>query len=86
MQKSDDLMGKLDLINTHLQELKSKIGMPPKEILTYAEGMEILDCSRNTMDRLRKEGVLKVYTLRGKLYLKYSELMAMIDESNTDAA
>ena len=56
------------------------------EILTYEKTMEILDCSRNTLDRLRAEGVIKVYRLRGSLYCKYSEIMMALEQNMLDAA
>lgn len=80
------LLDYIKLVHSDLVELKSQVGMPPKEILTYTETMELLGCSRNTLDRLRKEGLLKTYSLRGKLYCKYSEVVAMLEESNSDAA
>ena len=86
MVSTTALMDYIKLVHSDLVELKSQVGMPPKEILTYAETMELLGCSRNTLDRLRKEGLLKTYSLRGKLYCKYSEVVAMLEESSSDAA
>ena len=86
MVSTTALMDYMKLVHSDLVELKSKVRMPPKEIFTYAETMELLGCSRNTLDRLRKEGLLKTYSLRGKLYCKYSEIMAMLEESDSDDA
>lgn len=54
---------------------------PQKEILTAEETMELLDISRSTFDRLRREGTIKVYTLRRRLYCKYSEIMESLENS-----
>lgn len=86
MVSNEILLKRLDLLQADLQDLKRKIGLPPAELLTYQEAMDLLKCSRNTMDRLRKEGLLKVYTLRGKLYCKHSEIMDMINDAGTEAA
>ncbi|MCB0566226.1 MAG: helix-turn-helix domain-containing protein [Phaeodactylibacter sp.] len=49
------------------------------EILTAKQVMKILDISRNTFDRLRKERVIKVYRLGRKLYCKHSELLQALE-------
>lgn len=50
-----------------------------KEILTAEDTIQLLGCSRHTFDRLRKEGTIKVYQLRRRLYTKYSEILEAID-------
>jgi hypothetical protein len=72
-----------------LEELKSirktlySLQRPNKEILTYEEGMNLLDCSRKTMDTYRHEGMFPVYSFKGKLYVKYSEILSAL-ESNVE--
>jgi hypothetical protein len=62
-----------------IRETLSSIQRSPKEILTYEEGMNLLDCSRKTMDTYRKEGMFPVYSFKGKLYVKYSEILAALE-------
>ena len=57
-----------------------------KEILTIAEAMQLLSTSRRSLDRMRKEGLIKVYKLRGRLYLKYSEIMEALENGLTEPA
>lgn len=52
-----------------------------KEILSYDEAMAILNVSRNTLDRLRDEGTIKVYKLRGRQFVKYSELLQALEDN-----
>lgn len=66
-----------------IRETLSTLQRPPKEILTYEEGMNLLDCSRKTMDTYRREGMFPVYSFKGKLYVKYSEILAAL-ESNVE--
>ncbi len=64
----------------HIKELLQGLnGHQQKEVLSYEQTMSLLDCSRNTLDRLRSEGLIKVYRLRGRLYCKYSEIVAAIE-------
>ena len=70
-----------------LLELKVQIGKilnyvkhPERdELLTSTEVMKMLKISRNSYNRLKNEGIIKVYLLRGKLYSKYSEIMTTIE-------
>lgn len=69
--------------NQRLKTLNSKLSeFTPvqKEILTYDETMEVLKCSRSFLDSLRREGIVKAYRLKGRLYCKYSELLEAIDQ------
>ena len=52
---------------------------PEKEILSAKQVMELLSISRNTFDRMRKSGKLKVYKINRKLYCKYSEILATLE-------
>lgn len=58
---------------------------PVQEILPYERAMTVLDCSRKTLDRLREEGIIKVYKLKGKLFLRYSELLEVISSNMVPA-
>lgn len=62
-------------------EEKLKVAFPKyNEILSYEQTMKVLNCSRNFLDSLRKEGLVKVYKLKGRLYCRYSELLEAIDQ------
>lgn len=68
--------------NQRLKTLDAKLSEfnpPKKEILTYEETMDVLRCSRSFLDSLRREGIVKAYRLKGRLYCKYSELLAAIE-------
>ncbi|MCB0631222.1 MAG: helix-turn-helix domain-containing protein [Lewinella sp.] len=69
-QRLKSLDAKLSEIKIHHQ----------KEILTYDETMDLLKCSRSFLDSLRREGIVKTYRLKGRLYCKYSELLEAIDQ------
>ncbi len=62
-----------------LKELLKNNKTGTKEILSTDETLKLLDINRSTFDRLRKEGIIKAYRLRRKLYCKYSELMEAIE-------
>lgn len=51
-----------------------------KELLSVEDTMSLLDISRSTFDRLRKEGILKVYRLKRRLYTKHSEVMEAVEK------
>lgn len=52
-----------------------------QEILPYHKFMEIFDINRTTADRWRKEGRIKVYALKRRLYVKYSEVTKSLFEN-----
>lgn len=61
-----------------MQEVNLTNSAPPKaqkELLTAQETMDFLGISRNSFDRFKEEGILKVYRLKRKLYCKRSEIM-----------
>lgn len=73
----------LSEFNQRLKSLDAKLSeitSHQKEILTYDETMELLKCSRSFLDSLRREGIVKTYRLKGRLYCKYSELLEAIDQ------
>lgn len=51
-----------------------------REILTAENTMKLLDISRNTFDRLRKAGKIKVYALNRRLYCKRSEILQALED------
>lgn len=61
--------------------MKKESEFAAKEILTAKETMEVLGISRNTFDRLRAEGIIKVYRLGKKLYCRHSELLQALNEN-----
>jgi len=69
-----ELCAKLDAISDKLDK------SIPVELLTSKDVMELLQISRNTYNRLREEGILKVYALKGKLYSKRSEILTAIND------
>lgn len=73
--KYSELMDDLAVIKEGVKELnKSK-----DELLTSEEVMALLKISRTSYNRLKDEGVIPVYLLRGKLYCKRSEIMKVLD-------
>jgi len=52
----------------------------PDEILTSKEVMQLLKISRNSFNRLKDSGTIKVYMLKGKLYSKRSEILVALQE------
>lgn len=69
-------------IKSEILELKELIinnNSNHKEILSAEEVMELLKINRSTFDRLRKEGFLKAYRMKRKLYCKYSEILESIN-------
>ena len=69
-----EICAKLDAINTKLDK------QIPAEIMTAKDVMDLLKISRNTYNRLREEGILKAYALKGKLYSKRSEILQAISD------
>lgn len=51
------------------------------EVLPYSRFLELFDINRSTADRWRKEGIIKVYSMKRRLYVKYSEVLETL-ESN----
>lgn len=72
-------------IEQKLQKLSSS--SEQSDFIAYEKAMEILDCSRQTLDRMRADGSLKVYRLKGKgrMYVKQSELMQLLEADNVAA-
>jgi hypothetical protein len=67
---------------SELRELVLKLKQTPqKEILTPEEVMELFQISRSTFDTWRDRGIIKVYSLRRRLYCKYSELIQALDQN-----
>ena len=77
----------MNSIENHLKELKIQIGQiiglvkktKDDEIMTSSEVMKMLKISRNSYNRLKDEGIIKVYSLRGKLYCKRSEILQTVE-------
>lgn len=69
---------------SELRELVLELKQTPqKEILTPDEVMELFQISRSTFDTWRDQGIIKVYSLRRRLYCKYSELIQALDQNPT---
>ena len=64
-----------------LKQLILQLTPPASKFITAEEAMDdILKCSRNTFDRLRQEGIIKVYRLKRRLYVKQAELLQAIEQ------
>ena len=67
---------------SELRELVLELKQTPqKEILTPEAVMELFQISRSTFDTWRDRGIIKVYSLRRRLYCKYSELIQALDQN-----
>lgn len=79
----------LDLLTQVLQELQAlkrrvadlENAVPNPEIVPYEKVMTMLNCSRSTLDRMRSEGKLKAYRIKGLLYCKQSEILELIEQN-----
>lgn len=72
IQEVEGLLSEMKNLLKEASEVKS-------ELLTSIETMKLLKISRNSYNRLKDEGMIKVYSMRGKLYCKRSEIMETID-------
>lgn len=70
---------KLSDLITVLENMVGEIKKNQPELLTVKEVMKELKISRNSFNRLKDDGILKVYSLRGKLYCKRNEIMQTIE-------
>ena len=69
-------------LKSELASIREQLGTKqPDEILTSKEVMKLLKISRNSYNRMKEEGTIKVYMLRGKLYSKRSEILQVLDEA-----
>lgn len=75
----DIILSKLESLEINLKQLVEKRSNSEIELLTVKEVQKILKISRNSFNRLKDEGILKVYSLRGKLYCKRSEILQTIE-------
>lgn len=57
-----------------------------KEILTAEETMQLLGISRNTFDRFKRDGRIKVYRLGRRLYCKYSQIIETLENGLLEVA
>lgn len=62
-----------------LKELIIKRNPDQKELLSADETMVLLGIKRTTFDELRKEGYIRSYKIRRKIFCKYSEIMETIN-------
>lgn len=78
----DALVTQVKSLNSNLLSVIKKIDQVTTyqpEILPFESAMRMLNCSRATLDRLRLDGIITAYRLKGKLYFKYSEIKAAIE-------
>lgn len=69
-------------LKSELAAIREQLGTKKsEEILTSKGVMELLKISRNSYNRMKDEGTIKVYMLRGKLYSKRSEILQVLDEA-----
>ena len=63
-----------------LKKIILEVNSPALQELIPAERvMEELDITRSTFDRLRKEGIIKTYKLKRKLFCKRKELLQALE-------
>ena len=62
-----------------LKQLILRVHQPQPKFISAKETMEMLGCNRNTFNRLRDEGILKVYRLKRLLYCKHSEVVSALE-------
>lgn len=76
----DNILKKLEALEMLIIKNSSNNNSTSKiELLTVKEVQKILKISRNSFNRLKDEGILRVYSLRGKLYCKRNEIMQTIN-------
>jgi len=69
-------------LKSELAAIRQQLGTKQEdEILTSKEVMVLLKISRNSYNRMKDEGSIKIYRLRGKLYSKRSEILQVLNES-----
>lgn len=78
MQK-DIKINDLETLFIELKKLLREIPNNQSELLTSSEVMKLLKISRNSFNRMKDEGILPIYQLRGKIYCKLSEVQEIIN-------
>lgn len=75
----DTLIRTLQAIVLELKELTQQ--QIQGDIIPYEQAMDYLQCSRASLDRMRADGLIKVYQFKGKrrLYVKRHELTEMLE-------
>jgi hypothetical protein len=74
----------LESMNQKLDDLLS-VGGQHQDFIPYEKAMELLDCSRQTLDRMRSDKLFQVYRLRGKgrLYVNRLDLMQLMKKETS---
>jgi len=71
---------KLDALGQKLDFIQQKVvAMEQVEFLTVRESCERYKWSRTKFNELKKEGLIRVYKVKGKLLVKVSELNQMVE-------
>ncbi|MCB9296308.1 MAG: helix-turn-helix domain-containing protein [Lewinellaceae bacterium] len=65
--------------------MEPKKQTPQPEILSAQDVMRILDISRNTFNKLWREGTIKVYRQGRKLYCLHSEIIDALKSQQAEA-
>lgn len=72
-------------LKAELAEIKKAImKAKPTVLMTSREVMKMLKISRNSFNRLKDEGIIKVYSLRGKLYCKEAEILEVLESGRVN--
>lgn len=71
---------RLDDLIQQLSELIAKNQRPAHEVVMDGKGvMAMLNNSKRNLATLREENILPYYKIRGKIFYKLSDVLAMID-------
>lgn len=65
--------------NELLSKLEKMIEVGRIDLMTVKEVMKELKISRNSFNRLKDDGIIPIYSLRGKLYSRRSEILQIIE-------
>lgn len=84
IKRIDELSSKLDAIQLRLNE--HRFSSKQKEILTAKEAMSLLSINRNTFNRWREIGLIKVYSINRRLFCKYSEILESLENGLSELA
>ena len=81
----EEIIQKLDEMGKQITFIeKQMIETATEEFLTVREACDFTKMSRSKFMELKKDGLLKVYKVRGKLLTKRSELISFIESTLVD--
>lgn len=77
-QRQTELMQKISTKFDNLDLLNAAI---PKEYISVKETCKRFSISRNTFEVMKREGTIKVYKIKGKVFTKLSEMRELFENS-----